>query len=327
MTLPALLIAAVSGIASALLFAGLALQSGSAFSLALAAPIPVAIASLGWGSLAGAVSALVSGAAIYLLSGSLPSALLLLVSMTGPTAVAGHLAGLARPAAVPPVPDPATALPASRSLSSAPRLDWYPLERVFFVLVLLVVAACILLGWMLGFDPAAIQPTIVEAFNQGGGGVEGTSQEQLQEIASLLVSLVPFVQPAVLTVTLVVGLYLGALVVRVSGRLPRPKDDLPTAGRLPSISLLLFALGLAGSFLGGTVGLIADVFVGGFGAAFTLVGLAALHKRTRGRPGRGLVLFTSYAAILLLSFPIALFLAMGLYETWRRRAPASPPTA
>ena len=67
-----------------------------------------------------------------------------------------------------------------------------------------------------------------------------------------------------------------------------------------------------------------DVLLGGFAAAFTLVGLAALHRRTRGRQGRFLVLFSSYAALILLSFPIVLFLAMGIYETWRRPDDPAP---
>ncbi|MCB8836024.1 hypothetical protein [Aurantimonas sp. VKM B-3413] len=321
MTLPALFIAAVSGLASALLFAGLVLQSGTAFGLALAAPIPVAIASLGWGSLAGLVAALTSGLAIYLLSGSVSSGLLLVIAMTGPIALAGHLAGLARPAAN---ADAAASAPLGRSPAPAP-LDWYPLDRVFLAIVLSVVAACIFLGWYLGYDPTELQPLIVAGLGQGGSDLGGASQDQIQEIARLVIAMVPFVQPAVLVVTLVAGLYLGALVVRISGRLPRPRDDVPTAGRLPQVALFIFAAGLAGSFVGGTIGLIADVVAGGFGAALSLVGLASVHKRTRGRPGRGLVLFTSYAAILLLSFPIALFLLIGIYETWKRRPRAAGP--
>ncbi|MEX6505554.1 hypothetical protein [Jiella sp. M17.18] len=324
MTLPALLIAAVSGVASALLFAGLVMQSGTAFSLALAAPIPIAIASLGWGSLSGLISALVSGLFIYLLTGSASSALLLFAAMTGPTAAAGYLAGLARPSAAPQPPAAPSPWPARQPVHSGPVLDWYPLERIFLILVLLVVAACLFLGWLLGYDPDTLRPMIADALSQGGSGAETASRAQIEEIARLVVGLVPFVQPAVLTITLVIGLYLGAVIVRISGRLPRPKDDLPTMGRLPAVSLAVFALALAGSFFGGTFGLIADVFVGAFGAAFMLVGLAALHKRTRGRPGRAIVLVVSYAAILLLSFPAFVFLLVGIYETWRGRTPAPP---
>ncbi|MEC5324125.1 hypothetical protein [Aurantimonas sp. A3-2-R12] len=310
-----LLIAVVSGLASALLFAGLVLQSTSAISFALAAPIPIAIASLGWGSVAGFIASAVAGMTIYAIALSVPSALTLFGTMALPMAVAGHLAGLARPTVEPLLANGAASAGKSRS-----NLDWYPLGRVLFAISAMAIVACLFLGWLLGYDPDGFVPAVVEALGQGGGpGMETLSETQLREFAKLVIALVPYVQPALLTVTLVSGLYLGAAVVRVSGRLPRPKDDIPSATHLPKTTLLIFGVALAVAFIGGTIGLVAAVVVGALGAAFTLVGLASLHRRTRGRPGRGLVLFTSYAAILLLSFPIVLFMALGLFETWRGR--------
>ncbi|HEX2020713.1 MAG TPA: hypothetical protein VGO17_17425 [Aurantimonas sp.] len=307
-----LVIAVASGLASALLFAGIVLQSASALSLALAAPIPIAIASLGWGSVAGFVAAATAGATIYAVTFSVPSALTLLVSMAIPTAVAGHLAGLARPADTEIRPANGNGRPA------APALDWYPLERVLMAITAMAVAACLFLGWMLGYDAAAFVPAVAQALGEGGAtGANGPDQEQLRELASLVVSLVPFVQPAMLTIVLVAGLYLGATVTRISNRLPRPRDDLPSVAGLPRSTLLVFAAGAIAAFVGGTVGVIGAVIVGAFGAAYTLIGLASLHRRSRGRPGRGLVLFTSYAAILLLSFPLLVFMGIGLFQTWR----------
>ncbi len=308
-----ILIAVVSGLASALLFAGLVLQSTSAISFALAAPIPIAIASLGWGSVAGFIASAVAGMTIYAIAQSVPSALTLFGTMALPMAVAGHLAGLARPT-VETLPENG----ANSARKSRSDLDWYPLGRVLFAVAAMAIGACLFLGWMLGYDPDAFVPAVVEALGQGGGsGMETLNETQLREFAKLIIALVPYVQPALLTITLVSGLYLGAAVVRVSGRLPRPKDDIPSATHLPKIALPIFGVALAVAFIGGSIGLVAAVFVGALGGAFTLVGLASLHRRTRGRPGRGLVLFTSYAAILLLSFPIALFMALGLFETWR----------
>ncbi|HDZ73277.1 MAG TPA: hypothetical protein ENH55_11005 [Aurantimonas coralicida] len=310
-----ILIAVVSGLASALLFAGLVLQSTSAISFALAAPIPIAIASLGWGSVSGFIASAVAGMTIYAIALSVPSALTLFGTMALPMAVAGHLAGLARPTV-----EPMLANGAASAGKSGSNLDWYPLGRVLFAISAMAIAACLFLGWLLGYDPDGFVPAVVEALGQGGGpGMETLSETQLREFAKLVIALVPYVQPALLTVALVSGLYLGAAVVRVSGRLPRPKDDIPSATHLPKTTLLIFGVALAVAFIGGTIGLVAAVVVGALGAAFTLVGLASLHRRTRGRPGRGLVLFTSYAAILLLSFPIVLFMALGLFETWRGR--------
>ncbi|KQT88390.1 hypothetical protein [Aurantimonas sp. Leaf443] len=327
-----ILIAGAAGAAAALLFAGLVLQSASALSLALAAPIPIAIASLGWGSLAGFIAAAVATLIVGVLAGTPLSAATILLSMALPTAIAGHLAGLARPRetleTAPTFPRPiAEPLPRAPQ-PAAPALDWYPLERVLFALTLCAAFACLILGWLIGYDPAEIGTAVGEALTQGDAGLSAATNAQIAEVSALVVRLIPFVQPAVLVLTLVVGLYLGAFVTRLSGRLPRPRDDIPAAAALPRVSLGLFALAILGSFLPGAAGLAASVFAGAFICAFALVGLATMHRRTRGRAGRGLILFTAYAAILLLSFPLVLFAMLGVYETGRGRPAAvgGPPS-
>ena len=92
---------------------------------------------------------------------------------------------------------------------------------------------------------------------------------------------------------------------------------------LPFKALIVFGVALAGSFLGGPAAAVAAVFAGAFGAAFTLVGLAVFHQRTRGRAGRGLLMFTVYGAVLLLTFPLLAFLVLGVFDTARSR-PAGP---
>ena len=333
-----ILIAAVAGLASALLFAGLIYQSTAAISFALAAPIPIAIASLGWGSAAGFVAAFAAAGTIYAVTQSVPSALTLLVTMASPVATAGHLAGLARPGVaqgnsatddnrVPPPFGERRQTIREGAVQIGPRqsLDWYPIPRILAAIATMAITACCFLGWLLGFDPQAYVQPIVDALREGGGGVEAANPDQLRELAQLVVRLVPFVQPAILVLTLVVGLYLAAAATRVSGRLPRPKDDLPSAVGLPRLTLPVFAVALGGSlFLAGPLSLFADVVVGGLAMAFTLVGLAGLHRRSRGKPGRGIILFASYAAIFLLSFPIAAFAALGIIDTYRNGDGAKP---
>ena len=342
----AILIAAVAGLASALLFAGLIYQSTAAISFALAAPIPIAIASLGWGSAAGFVAAFAAAGTIYAVTQSIPSALTLLVTMAAPMAVAGHLAGLARPSDAsgrPVIDDRAVPPPLASSLHMGERhrsprdgsvrvversgLDWYPISRILAAITFMAIAACCFLGWLLGFDPQVYVQPIVDALRESASGAETADPDQLRELAQFVVGLVPFVQPAILVLTLVVGLYVAAAATRISGRLPRPKDDLPNAVGLPRLSLPIFAVALAASlFLAGPVSLVADVVVGGLAMAFTLVGLAGLHRRSRGRPGRVIILFASYAGIFLMSFPIAVFAALGIFDTYRTRAGTKPPS-
>ncbi|MBO0664346.1 hypothetical protein LQ948_17370 [Jiella sp. MQZ9-1] len=321
MTPSKLLIAIAAGAASALLFAGVVLQSGSAVTLALAAPIPIFIASLGWGSLAGGLAAVIAAVVVGAISGAVSGGILMFAAIALPAAIAGHLAGLAKPA---PELEAAASRPfPSRAGNTQPTLIWFPVEHILFAIALMATLACLGLGWYFGYDIAALKPEIVAALRQGDSSSQISGLE-LDAVAGLLLSLVPLVQPAVLTLTLAVGLYLAAWITRISDRLQRPRDDLPTAVHLPPVALVLFAGALAASFVGGTVELVALVVCGAFGMAFTLVGLARLHARTRGRSNRGLLLFVAYAAIVILSFPLIVFTAFGIYDTLQRMRPSPP---
>lgn len=316
-----ILIAIAAGAASALLFAGLVFQSGSAVTLALVAPIPIFIASLGWGSLAGFVAAVVSAGIVAAISGLVTGGILLFAAMSLPAAIAGHLAGLARP-----VVEDHPSVPVERPNgpgAQQPSLLWFPVERILFALAAMAALACIGLGWYFDYDVAALQPEIVETLRQSGNAGE-MGDAEFEAVASLLLSLIPLVQPAVLTLVLCLGLYIAAWITRMSARLPRPKDDLPSALHLPPVALFVFAAGLAASFLSGPVEQIALVACGAFGMAFTLVGLGQLHLRTRGRSNRWLLLFVSYAAIMILSFPLFVFTCLGIFDTIKRMRPASP---
>jgi hypothetical protein len=55
-----------------------------------------------------------------------------------------------------------------------------------------------------------------------------------------------------------------------------------------------------------------------------LQGIAAVHRRSQGRPGRQFMLGTFYAGLIILSVPAAIAVtAFGFYEQWGRRT--SPP--
>ncbi|MBC8130975.1 MAG: hypothetical protein H7Y08_11725 [Rhizobiaceae bacterium] len=321
----ALLIGIAAGVAAALLFAGLVLQSATAVVLSLAAPIPIFIASLGWGSVSGFIAAGTAGIALAATLSSLGSGLLLLSSMALPAAIAGHLAGLARATG-----DAAPTMPmatAQNTQAASPQpLDWYPLSRILFAIASSAAAGCLFIGWLVGYDPATLAPEIAAALTaQLGAGSDAATETQIQDLARLMVQVVPFVQPALLVVVLVAGLHIASVLVRMSGRLPRPKDDIPLSAALPRVALPVFALALAGCFAGGAIAILAAVVAGTFGIAFTLVGLASLHRRTRGTANRGLLLFSAYASIVFLSFPLIAATVLGVFETARRQEPQGAP--
>ncbi|SKA28652.1 DUF2232 domain-containing protein [Consotaella salsifontis] len=314
----AILVGLAAGAASALLFAGLVLQSWTAVSLSLAAPIPIYLASLGWGSRAGFVAAAASAIVLALFTGSPYSGMILFASMTLPAAMVGYLAGLARPA-------PASATDEAGGINAAPpRLDWYPLGRVLVGIAVSAALGCLVVGWLAGYDAEDMAEVVSRTLtSHESGSMEAASEEQIREFSRLVVGMVPFLQPAVLVVVQACCLYISGWIVRRSGRLTRPRDDVPSSVKLPAWTLAALAFAVAASFAPAPVGLLFAVPAGAFLAAFTLAGLAALHRLTRGRAGRGLLLFSSYAAILFLTFPIAIFTVLGIVETVKAAKSAS----
>lgn len=310
MNAKSILIGLLAGLASALLFAGLVTQASSAVALAFVAPVPILIASLGWGSVVGFVAALSAFGAVAGALGSVYAGLSIFLSVGLPSAVLGHVAGLARPVDAP-----------APGKDAVPALVWFPLPRILFAMVLLAAFGCIAMGWLIGYDPAELAPAVSQALSSEATAT--VPPQQIAELARFVVSVIPYIQPAFLVLTLAVCLYVSAAIVRTSGRLPRPKDDVPATAGLPRIALPVFALALALCFTSGTAALLGAVFAGALGCAFTLVGLAAMHRRSRGRTGRGLLLFTAYVAIVLLSIPLLAFLALGMFETAKSPALAA----
>ncbi|WP_147307843.1 hypothetical protein [Fulvimarina endophytica] len=313
MTPVSILIAIGAGLTSALLFAGMATQSAFAVGFALATPVPVAIAGLGWGSAVGFLSAIIAPAIVFTVIGSVPSALTIAGSMTLPMAILAHLATRRMHA----VSEVDTGHSPHSLQTAAGDVTWMPIGRILFVLAALAAIACVAIGTLMGYDPAQIEPALREAFFDPNVTLDPAQQVQLENLVSVVVGLVPLIQPTILTLTLVVCLHFAASIVRRSGRLARPKDDLPESTSLPQDALFLFAFALAGTFLSGAAGIIATVFVGAFGTAFALVGLARFHRRTRERPGRGFALFLVYAAVLFLTFPIFIFVVVGIVHVWK----------
>ena len=96
-------------------------------------------------------------------------------------------------------------------------------------------------------------------------------------------------------------------------RLPRLYPALPAAAAL--VWLLMAGEGDAVP-LSVTLALLVPVF---------LLGLSAVHRRTQGLRGRGMLLGLLYGLLIILTVPTAMFAAgFGLYDHWARRA--APPT-
>lgn len=146
------------------------------------------------------------------------------------------------------------------------------------------------------------------------------------EMADALARVVPAFATNGLALLLAFYLWASARIVKISGRLPRPWPDLPSTA-MPRITLAALGAALLMCLGPGYVGVLGVALVGGFSAAFALQGLAAFHDRSRGRPGRNLMLFGLYL-ILFVTQGIALvaLTLFGLADTaLDRRRPQDRP--
>lgn len=146
------------------------------------------------------------------------------------------------------------------------------------------------------------------------------------EMADALARVVPAFAANGLALLLTFYLWASARIVKLSGRLPRPWPDIP-ATTMPRTTLAILAAAILMCFAPGYVGVFGIALVGALSAAFALQGLAAFHDRSRGRPGRGLMLFGMYL-ILFVTQGIALvaLTLFGLADTaLDRRRPKDNP--
>ncbi len=330
-----------AGLVSALLFGVLLKATPLAILLYLVAPLPILIVGLGWSHRAALAAAAAGSLALVLVIApfmglayaaymALPACWLAYLTLLGRETPSGlewyptgrllgwtaataalafvaiavlsspnhaafdaQLRGLARTLVQ--VRDPA-----ARTTTETPRADAPPTEA--------------------GRDPPAAEPNAASPADTDPAEVTRT------EVADALAHLVPAIAANGLALLLTFYLWASARIVRISGRLPRPWPDLPSTA-MPRTTLATLAAAILMCFAPGYVGVFGVALVGAFSAAFALQGLAAFHDRSRGRPGRGLMLFGMYL-ILFVTQGVALvaLTLFGLADTaLDRRRPKDNP--
>jgi hypothetical protein len=282
-----------AGLASALLFVVTVQGTALALALAYLAPLPIMIATLGWGVDAGLVALC---AACAVVAGAIEP-------------FSGMLFGLT-------VALPAWGLAAFATLHGTPwRLDSYRRPLVASaplrpsaapsagpgVGTLVVVAAGIGIaigagalvamivvygGYQKGVETVAtfLRPAIEEAL----GPSNLPDGFTLDDILRLVVKFSPPAIACSTTLMFAVNLYAAARSAQLSQRLTRSWPDVPTSLVLPPAlgAILIVALG---TWLAAPepTSQFAALFVGGLGVVYVLQGLAVLHalsRRVRGRP-------------------------------------------
>lgn len=308
----ALLMALGSGLASAVLFASLIGGTALAVPLFALTPLPIVIVALGWGTVPAILAAAVAATGLHF--GLTWAAAVSHAIMAGaPAVVLSHLLGLAR--------------------DDDGRVEWYPPGRVLVAAGLVVAAASLATGVLVGYDQAATTAAVREVFvaviQAERGGNPAEIRNQVEPLVALSVRMLPVFFPAVWTAVIVFDLWLGAKVVARSDRLARPWEDLasiePPAGGGP-----ILAAALVASVLPDPLGLVAAPFAGAMIAVYMIVGLAVLHAVTRDLQARPILLAMVYGVVFLFTFPALILAMIGVadrhfrFRDRRRGGPPSP---
>ncbi|WP_333824335.1 DUF2232 domain-containing protein [Pinisolibacter sp.] len=312
---PPLLIGLGAGFATALLFAALVGGTMLALPLFLLAPLPLGIAAIGWGTIAGLVATATAAATVWVGFGT-PAGVSLLLLDALPTLAAAHLLGLARQS------DPAD--PASR--------EWYPLGRALLAICVTVAVATVIGGISIGFDPQETAKQVSTAYRHMmvRGGVSPAEIPDASLIDPMVrgtVLLFPAFFPASWLLVIVFDLWAAVKIVAKSGRLTRPFDD-AAAVELPPAAGLAFAAAFAAAFAEGSLGVLASIVAGTLFSAHFLVGAGVIHTLARRSQARIIILAFIWGLVLLFTLPAAFVALVGLLEPYvglRRRKPSAGP--
>jgi hypothetical protein len=274
-----------AGAAAALLFASVASGSIAAVVLFYLAPLPIAIAALGWGHLSGLIAAAVATTVIALLSGFFFIAVPVIAFGAW---WLGYLTLLARPA----------------GNGGGGALEWYPIGRLVLWAALLGTLVVVAAVPNFGTDQESLQAALRKTY-------ERILRDQA--LIDILVVAVPPAAAVFSTITNLFNLWLAARIVRISGRLARPWPDL-AALSLPPLSAGLLAAAIAASFLPDLLGVLFGAFAASLLMAFAVLGFAVLHAITRGMGSRTIILAGVYGLTIVFGWPVVAMSLLGLAE-------------
>lgn len=316
-----LLIGAGAGLVSAALFASAATATALAGILFYLAPLPICLAGLGWGWIAGAIAALagtvVVGGVLGLTTGAVYAG-----AVAIPIAGLCYLALLSRPAPTP-------------QGQPSGVLEWYPIGRLVGWAAVIAGALAAIMVLTLGYDTDSYRDSIKDLLQHSALKEldrDGTliNESTIGGLSSVLARTLPAAFAIVWMSIALFNLWLAGVIVEASGRALRPWPKLD-AIELPNAFFLAFTASLLVSFVPGIAGLLATGLAGALLFAYVLQGLAVLHAFSRGMPFRGPLLAALYIGILFLGWVAVTVAILGLSEPMlrlrdRAATKGQPPT-
>lgn len=295
-----IVVAVAAGCAAGLMFASIV--SGALISLLLfyLAPLPLMVAALGWGPASALIGAATAGAGLGFMFG-LAYLLTFIITVGLPAYWLGYLALLAKPAANEASPSPAP-------------LEWYPSGRLLLWIAafacLITISALLTLGGDYETITAALRRGLARIIGARG---EAAPNSDTDRVLDAITQIAPAAATLVAMFTLTLNVYLSGKIVLKSGRLRRPWPDLRTID-LPQTVIIVLAVALVLSFLGGLLGMLSQIATAALLLAYAMVGLAVLHAVTQSSNARWWWLAAVYGAIAFFVWPVVLLALVGLID-------------
>lgn len=308
----AILISIAAGLASALCVMASYGVGAGASPLMLIAAFPIYVATLSQGTAVGVGSSIL---AIMIAATAISPqvAIGLGIAFTIPASIIGHQANLAQ--------------------ETNGEMEWYPLSRLFFNLCALLSIGLIILGFLSGYNPDDLAPILSEAMSEAlkaNPPAQPLTEEETKALTRSVFSILPFFFAGIWLIVHIINLHLAAVICRASNMMPRPKDDIAIEAGLPKIAVAIMVGTLLLSFMfTGIVKFFLLITAGIFFMAFSLLGLANLHKRARNNPAGFALVIASYGAIFFLYPVIYLFSISGILRTFNQsnNQTNTPPNA
>ena len=278
----------------------------AAFALSFFAPLPIMLASIGYGLNAGLIATAAGALLVGLFLHPL-MAVVYLVSLAMPALGLGVLAAQ----------EPANEqAPRFLRAQGEPGVLLAWIAALSFALSIATVSLAV-------SNYASIEQGI-EAFSQQLAPMLKdalSSQDELPAGLTIdsLTTMVVRATPAVLAVwsvaTLCINLWLAARVAQISGLLTRTWPDLPASLRMPKWMALALVATVGFLTREGEIRVVALVALAALGAAFSLQGLAVLHMLARRfQNGRVLLTATYFVNVILAPLPLIVMALIGVVD-------------
>lgn len=306
-------IGALAGAATALLCLGLASGSALAVVLFFISPVPLLIAGLGFGLKSALVGAFVALAGTVAFANGMV-AILVALAIAAPACAVGYWLNLARPAEEIGGPEG--------------NIAWYPLADVLFAIALMAGFAYAVIGAIIGFGPevaAQLADQLIARFQDANPEIM-FSAEGKNSLRAFLETWIPLIQPFFWMLTLSLSVYIALAISQRSGLVTRPKEDWPQALRMPRKATFALLGTVAASFAPGMIGYAGSSFAGALAAGFLMAGFAMAHARSRGIPGRFVILLLAYLSVLFVAVTAIFFFIAGVVGAGRH-VPLTPVNA